>query len=189
MYNSNQNPQGNNFNELMDEICTALFDGELYHERAGNEFRKSALRGFGRWCDAESKGDYESRVCLEKLLRDRLSYAPVIDTANAQKSTSFTINGIQGLKPALEMWLKREEEFAETLTEAVRMAATVDICIYKELCCLLDEVQTEAMRVRLCGMRLDLSGWNGHDVGIVSYLLHEHFEKHPDDKYVNVNLG
>ena len=179
----------NDFHPLMDKVCTSLFEGEVWHGRSANECRKIAVRGFGRWHDSEAECDMKSRLCLEKLLRDRLGYATSVDTSVAAKPAAYSINGASGLKNHLEAWMRREEEFAETLSEAVRMAATVDICIYKELCCLAEEVQSEAMRVKMCGMRLDMAGWNGHDIGIVSMILHKHFEEHPHDKYVNVNIG
>ena len=173
----------------MDKVCTELYTGATWHGRMANEFRKNGLRGFARWAEAEARGDFKSRACLEKLLCDNLDYCPVIDTTNATKAVMFEISGVQGLKPTLEKWYHNEKEFIDILTQAVRESTTINMSIYKELCGILEEVQAEAMRVKMCDKRLNIAGYNGHDIGIVSYLLHEHFEKTPDDRYVNVNLG
>ncbi|MCL2619361.1 MAG: hypothetical protein FWD97_00315 [Defluviitaleaceae bacterium] len=45
------------------------------------------------------------------------------------------------------------------------------------------------MRVRFLIKRLELAGWNGHDIGVVSTIIHCHFEEHPHDKYININIG
>jgi len=177
------------FAALMNSVCTELLAGEVYHSRTANEFRKIALRGFGRWADAEARGDMKSRLCLEKQLRDKLGYAPVVDVSKLANEVNASFSNVSELPAILQKWIDREKEFAKTLTQAMRLAAEIDVEIYRELIELTNEVQTEAFRVKLCGMRLELAGWNGHDIAIVSKLLHHHFEEHPDDKYVNVNLG
>jgi len=177
------------FAALMNRICTELLAGEIYHSRAANEFRKIALRGFGRWAESEARGDMNSRVCLEKLLRDKLGFAPTVDTSSLSNEARVAFANISELPSILQKWIDREKEFSKILTQAMKMAAEIDVEIYRELIELTNEVQTEVFRVKLCGVRLELAGWNGHDLGIVSTILHEHFEKHPDDKYVNVNLG
>ena len=179
----------NEFSSLMNQICGALLEGEIWHGKAGNECRKIALRGFGRWHDSEARCDMETRLCLEKLLRDKLGYAPTPDVSGAVRSASMALSGVGELPAHLQSWQNREKAFAATLTKAMRMAAEIDIDIYKELIALTGEVQGEAMRVRLCGARLELAQWSSHDIGIVSMILHKHFEEHPDDKYINVNLG
>jgi hypothetical protein len=187
----NMSNAGNDFYHLMDEVVTGLATGEMWHEKAANEFRKIGVRGFGRWSDAESKGDYKSRVCLEKLLRDYMDYSPMIDMAKVAESATMSMGGMQDLKKVLQYWYAQEMKYLEALNMAFPMAAQMNICIYKELVCLTEEVQNEAMRVKLCINRLDLAGWAGHDIGVVSMILHEFFESHEGDdlRYINVNLG
>ncbi|MCL2071564.1 MAG: hypothetical protein FWH07_04940 [Oscillospiraceae bacterium] len=179
----------NEFNYKMDEICSELFIGEHYHERCANEFRKIGLRGFGRWCDCESKGDYCSRVALEKLLCDRLDYSPRINTAGIDKALTVQIGDLSALKSTLESWYNREADFITILNKAVELSRSVDISIYGALCELLEEVQTEKTRVKMLNKRLELKGYDGHDVGQVSKELHKYFEANPDDKTLDYNVG
>jgi len=179
----------NNFYNLMDKVCTELFIGEIWHERAGNEFRKTGLRGWGRWADAEAHGDMKTRLCIEKLLRDYCDYAVTIDATDAQRAMAYTMNGATALKSTLELWHKREIEFIDILNKAIMSSAINNISIYKELVRLADEVQGEATRVKMCMKRLELAGYNPHDIGIVSMILHKHYEDNPHDQTGNVNLG
>jgi hypothetical protein len=186
---NNPHAHEKDFHEMMDEICTYLLIGEIWQARAANQLRKNALRGFARWAESEAHGDAKTRMCLEKLLCDRLGYAPMLNIADAGKASNYMLGSAQELKKYMQIWHSQEEEFIKCLTEAVRAATVVDMEIYKELCCLLDEVQTEKMRIEICVKRLDLGQWNGHDVARVSKDLHSHFETNPHDRYINVNLG
>ena len=179
------------FTNLINSICSSLFEGEIWHERSGGECRKIAVRGWGRWHDHEAKGDMCSRMCIEKLLRDKCDYSPTIDVGVATRAMSYSIPAVGSLKEHLTSWIAREEQFINTLNQAIKIAATVDIDIYKCLIDLTAEVQAEKMRVNLCVKRLDVGQWGGHDISIVSMILHEFFEKNDGDdlKYVNVNLG
>jgi len=177
------------FTSLMDRVCTCLLEGELWHQRSANLMRMAALRGFGRWHDSEGYCDAETRVCLEKLACDRLGHEIELDINVAAPAVSYSIGGSADLPRHLQQWVAREEKFIPVLNDAVRMAAGTDVCLYKDLICLAEEVQAEAMRVKIVEKRLALAQWGGHDIGIVSMILHEHFEEHPHDKYINVNLG
>jgi hypothetical protein len=177
------------FAALMDNVCTSFLEGELWHERSANECRKISFRGGGRWHEAEAYGDFENRLCIEKILRDRLNYAPNIDMNAAARAVTYTLTDIRGLQQHFEAWLKREEMFIQTLGEAVRQSALIDIEIYNKLCEMLKEVQTETMRVMLCGKRLEMAGWNTHDIGVCSMIIHKYYEEHPHCQEGNVNLG
>lgn len=119
------------FEELMDCVCSDLFHGSAWHCRVGNEMRKIGLRGWGRMHDYNAKHDFCKRQELEKILRDRLDMAPDINTEGISAAVSATIKGVQDLKPHMEMWLTNETEFSKQLIEAVRAAASVDMCIYE----------------------------------------------------------
>ena len=177
------------FNNVINQVCTDMFTGEHYHEQCANQFRKVGLRGFGRWCDCESRGDYESRVCLEKLLCDRLDYFPKINTSGINSALSYQISGAKDLKAALEAWYNMETDCIATLNKAVELARTVDICVYNKLCCMLDEVQNEKSRVKMMNKRLELKNYDGHDVAQVSKELHKYFEENPDSRDLDFNVG
>ena len=178
---------GKTFHELLDCISTDLFTGAAWHLRAANQMRKIGMRGFARIHDYGSCHDHKKRICLEKLLCDRLDYEPVIDVSDAGHVTSFAIDPSK-LKSHFEMWHANESEFAKYLIEAVRKAAHEDICVYNELTCILNAVQEEIMRIKFIIKRLDVGGWSGHDIGVVNMVIHEHMEKHPD-KGLDFNLG
>lgn len=177
------------FHEIVDEICSRLAYGAFWHKRLASQLRKIANRGEGRWFQDEGMGDYCNSGELEKLLGDNLDIYPDIDTAKLTEAVSFTLNNIQELKPLLMDWIKREYGFANILCEAVRMAAKIDPEIYDNLCCLWKETSMEAKRAKMLYKRCELAGWNGHDEGILSMIIHHFYEKHPVDKDGNVNLG
>lgn len=191
MRNPGANPghEGNDFNMLMDEITTYLWEGEAWHEKAANETRKISIRGVGRWHEAEGCYDAKERVCLEKLFRDKLGYAPMVDMASVDKAYKYTMTGPQDFKNHFQIWIDREKKFIECLDAAIAQAGMVDMELYKKLCCLVDEVQNEAMRAKMVHDRLELSGWNGHDIGVVSKWLHEYFEKEYDGGKIDFNIG
>jgi len=171
---------GKGFYELLDCISTDLFIGAAWHLRAANQLRKMGLRGFARLHEYGSCHDHKKRLCLEKLVCDRLHYAPKIDVSDAEHVTSFVLSDPGKLKPHLEMWRDNEREFAKYLAEAVKLAAGEDMCVYNELVCILDGVQDEVFRIETLLKRLELGGWSGHDLATISRQLHIHFEHHPE---------
>ena len=172
------------FFKQMDHICSELIKGELWHVAAANEFRKIALRGFARWNESEAIGDLKSRMCIEKLLRDRLSYTPIISIENP----SVLWTSYKDLPEILHKWVAREKDFAEYITSAIGMARDIDIAIYKELISLADEVQNEAMRIKLCGMRLELANFDGHDIGRVNVIIHDYYDQSPECQKADFNI-
>ncbi|MCL2056588.1 MAG: hypothetical protein FWH02_05115, partial [Oscillospiraceae bacterium] len=87
------------------------------------------------------------------------------------------------LKDYLKSYIHREMDFTKVLNEAVRMSTTIDMEIYSELCCILSGVQEEIFRVKQIYERLELGGWSGHDIMVVSRLLHKHHESHDNMDY------
>ena len=148
------------FLALLDDITTHLWVGEAWHEKAANEARKIAIRGVARWHEVEGCYDAKTRVCLEKLFRDKLNYAPAADMEMVDKAYKFTMNGAQDFKGHFQAWIDREGRFIDSLNHAIALAGAVDMEIYKELCCLVDEVQNEKMRAKMVHDRLELAGWN-----------------------------
>lgn len=177
------------FNEIMDAVCSQLAYGAFWHKRLASQLRKIANRGEGRWFQDESVGDFCNSSELEKILGDNIDLYPEIDTSKLSEAVSFNINSAQELKPLLMDWIKREYGFAHILCKAVRMAAEIDPEIYSKLCCLWEETSMEAKRAKLLYKRCELAGWNGHDEGIISMIIHHFYEKNPGDKEGNVNLG
>lgn len=178
------------FNMLMSEISTYLWEGEAWHEKAANECRKLALRGFGRWHEAEGCYDAKERYCLDKLMRDKLDMSPMVDIAKLDRALQYMMTGgADGLKAHFHMWMEREHAFIDTLNAAIKMSGEIDMEIYKKLCCLVDEVQNESMRVKMVEMRLAMAGYNGHDLGVTSMVLHKYFECEYDGGKIDFNLG
>lgn len=187
-----RNPEVHNPGDLhmeLNKIVTYLSEGEYWHEKAAGECRKMAIRGWGRWHESEAICDAKSRICLEKLLRDKLSFAPEIDMAMVDHASKYIMNGAADFKTHHKLWIEREERLIECLNKAIELSRSVDMELYKELCCLLDEVQNEAMRVRLAHSSLDLGGWNGHDISVKSKWIHEYFEKEYSGGKIDLNIG
>lgn len=177
------------FHEIMNEVCSRLAYGAFWHKRLSSQLRKIANRGEGRQFQDEGIGDFCNSGELEKKLGDFLDVYPDIETAKLSEAVAFTLNSTQDLKPLLMDWIKREYGFAHTLCKAVRMAAEIDPQTYNNLYCLWEETSMEAHRAKLLYKRCELAGWNGHDEGILSMIIHHFYEKHPGDKEGNVNLG
>lgn len=171
---------GKDFHALLDCISSDLCCGAVYHLRAANQLRHLGLRGFSRLHEYSSCKEHSERMCLEKLLMDRLSYAPNIDTSEISDAVMFTIKDVGALKQHLERWHSSEIETKEDLQAAVKMAASVDMAIYEKLACMLAYNEEEIFRIKMLLTRLDLGQWGGHDIARVSKDLHKHFEMHPD---------
>lgn len=175
--------------ESLNDICCYLAEGEKWHNKMANECRKIYIRGWGRWHEAESKGDKEMYTCLEKILMDKISYSPMIDAIILDKAMKEKFTSASDFKTHHSHWIMREEKLINALNYAIHESRSVDIEIYYKLCEILKEVQNEAMRVKMVIGRLDLAGWNGHDIGICSYLLHEYFEKCYHGGEIDFNIG
>lgn len=174
----------------LDHICSYLAMGEMWHRKAANECRKLALRGFGRWHEAESCGDADSLTCLSKLVMDKLMYAPKLDMQMVGKAESYSMNNIGDFKAHFSMWSENESELIECLNKAINLSRAMDIELYNKLCHITDEVQNEKMRIRLAHDRLNLGGWQGHDLGVVSMVMHSYFQnEHKQGSMIDLNLG
>ena len=187
--NSMPSDTGENFHGLLNEIITCLWVGEAWHGKAANECRKIAIRGVGRWHEVESCYDMKARISLEKLLRDKLEYAPMADMAEVDKAHRFTMNNAVDFKSHFSAWVEREKKLIEILNFAIAKASAVDMELYKGLCCLVDEVQNETMRAKLVYERFELSNWSGHDIGVCSMVLHKYFECEYDGGKIDFNIG
>jgi len=190
MANPTHEKEHKSFHELLDCVSTDLFTGSAWHLRAANQMRKIGLRGFGRWHEQGSCHDHKKRICLEKFLIDRLDYIPNISISSAGDAVSLSMESAADIKPHLVHWLANEQEFFKVLAEAVRMAASVDMCVYEKLACILSGVENECMRIKFCMKRLELTNYGGHDLGIISMIIHDWLEKNegnPDA--LDWNLG
>lgn len=163
------------FYTLMDAVCSELYAGAFWHNVAATAFRKISCRGFARFSQSEASGDFDSLQCLQKLLIDNLDYTPNI-TADTPKVAWSSYSELPNI---LQSWENSEREFAKTLTKAMHMACEIDAAIYRKLIDLIEEVQGEATRVRMCAKRLALSNYDGHDVGHVNKIMHDHYEANP----------
>lgn len=173
----------------LNDIATYLWVGEAWHEKTANECRKIGIRGWGRWHEAESHYDGQERCALNKLMCDKLDYAPDVDMGMVDKAIKYTMSSAADFKVHHQVWLDREEHFILCLNNAIKLSPEFDMELYRKLCCMVDEVQNEAMRVKLVVMRLDLAGWNGHDIGVCSKWLHEYFEKEYSGGVIDINIG
>lgn len=175
--------------EELDAISCYLWEGEAWHEKTANECRKIGVRGWGRWHEAEGCYDAKERYCLDKLIRDKLNYAPHIDVDMIDKALNYSMSSMADFKGHHNIWIDREESFIKCLNKGIKLSSEFDMELYGKLCCLINEVQNEAMRVKMVMMRMDIGGWSGHDIGICSMILHEYFECKYDGGAIDFNLG
>lgn len=174
--------------DLLDEICAYLWEGEAWHGKMANESRRMHVRGVGRWHEAEACDDYKSRVCIEKILCDKLHRycTPDVDISSVYK---MELKNMDAFKKHFGEWIQREERFIMVLSQALPLAATHDIELYKELMCLLDEVQNEKMRAQFFVDRVGMKDWDMHDLGVVSMEIHDYFENHYNGGKIDFNIG
>lgn len=175
--------------KYLDEIATYLAEGEAWHRTAANECRKLFVRGWGRWHEAEAQCDEKSQICLAKLARDMLQYAPVIDSSFLVRANAYTIKDLDAFKLHHNQWIEREQMLIMALNNAIEQSRAIDIKVYHFLCDLAEEVQNEKMRVELVKGRMGLSAWNGHDIGVVSMVLHKYFECEYKGGEIDFNIG
>ena len=174
--------EGGDFCHLMDKVCTTLTAGSLIHERSALCALEYGLRGFGRLHMHNAKEDFEAKLCLEKLLVDRLEHIPTLDIEAIGRAAGYSFEQAQ-FKASLQWYMAREKEFIKLLNEAVKMAGDIDMAVYEKLVYILSEVQEEAFRVKEIIKRLDAGGWAGHDLMHVSEAIHRHHEAHGNMDY------
>jgi len=181
----------NALRECIDDICTYIYSGVHYHQKAANCLRAMALRGFARMNEHLAKVEFEELQDLEKLSTDKLEHVPHVDMEKVVKAESWEMSDMNAFKAHFGEWMNREAMYADCINEAIHYARYVDVQIYGELVCLADRFQEEIFRARLLADRLTLGGWTGADIALVSQTIHEYYEhgeidpKHPMD----YNLG
>ena len=173
----------------LNDVCTYLAEGEAWHMRVANQCRKLHIRGLGRWHEAEACGDFKHRECLEKLLMDNCKIETDIEPARIVDSMTTKFNGMSDFKQHFFTWAEREELLISALSTAIDESRLENIELYHKLCCIQKEVQNERMRAEWAYHRLDLAGWNGHDIGVVSMIIHSYFEKEYDGGLIDFNIG
>ena len=173
---------GEDFCHLMNDVCSTLTAGSLIHERSALCALEYGLRGFGRLHMYNAKEDFDAKLCLEKLLVDRLDHIPVLDVEAISRAAGYSFEQAQ-FKESLRWYLDRENKFIELLKPAVKMAGEIDMAVYEKLVYILGEVQEEAFRVKEIIKRLDAGGWAGHDLMHVSEAIHRHHEAHGNMDY------
>jgi hypothetical protein len=196
-YTSMQNPNANqaavdssaksytNVNEAFNDIATYLTDGYIWHKRMANMIRKAGIRGVARWHDCEACGDAKELECLEKILGDRFGFYTVAVLMPESVTANFT-----DLKTHFAAWVQREQRLIDALNYAINEMRDTDACLYDKLFCMFHEVQDEVIKVKLVERRLEFAGWNAHDVGICSMIIHKYFEKdYKQGEDINFNLG
>lgn len=174
----------------LNEIGTYLSEGEIWHRKTANELRKLPnKRGFARWHEKESEYDQCEHLKLDKLIRDHLRYAPMVDIAYVSKAESYTISDMAGFKQHFQAWIARETAFLASLNAAIEHARDVDIALYHCLCSLAKEVKNEEMRASWVYAGLEETQWSTHDVRVVSRWLHSYFEEKYDGGTIDFNIG
>lgn len=173
----------------LNTIATYFSEGAAWHRRAANECRKLHIRGWGRWHEAEALYDFKAHLELEKLVRDNLQYAPVADVNYLVRAYAFTIDSMEGFKAHHQSWIDRENLFTQALMAAIEDSRSINIEVYKCLCCIAEEVQNEAMRVAWVHESMAMTGWNPHDLSVKSKWLHDYFECHYDGGKIDFNIG
>jgi len=145
-----------------------------------NQFglRSLGLRGFSRLHEMEAEQDLCSMIKLKKILEDRFNWRPTIDKDEYGKYDTNKVGSMQEFKSSFDVWKTNEEELVKCIVKAYGLASKEDVCLYKELICLADEVQDEIFRIDQIKSRLDLGQWNGHDLARVSKDIHKHLEEH-----------
>lgn len=189
MIYSKDDPEVSELYMALNEICTCMSEGEIWHRKSANECRRMAVRGWGRWHDAESCGDKRIHDKLDKILMDKLMFTPEIDNKMVERANNYMISNMGEFKSHHKHWVDREESLIMALNIAIRKAGSVDMELYQELCCIIKEVQNEVMRVKMTYARLDMGGWTGQDIGVCSKWIHDYFDKEYDGEDINFNIG
>ena len=186
--NPPENPSSDLFVEL-DKIVSFMGDCAMWAKRMANQCRKLHIRGYGRWLDCESVDTFKEIVYLEKIMWDKTWKVPTIDFSKFH-DTQGSLAGIEDFKAMHKHWEDKKEKLIECLNKAMTEARTVDVQLYKKLMCLTDKMQDDKVRVSMAYNRLEFAGWNKHDIGVVSMIIHKYFEEHhKDGDAYNLNLG
>lgn len=170
----------------LNNIISYLADGESWHRRIANQLRLLALRGFSRWHECESLDDSKMRTKLEKVLVDNLKFTPTVDMSDAMRSEMLKMSSANDFKAHFAVWLQREQKLIDALNIAINESRLVNMELYHKLCKIQEEVQSEVTRADIVYRRLDFASWNAHDIGVVSMLIHKHYEDHPGSNDFNI---
>lgn len=174
----------------LNKIATHLTEGVLWHRRVANELRKLPnKRGFARWHESESLSDNELRTKFDKMFRDNIKYAPVIDTAFANKAETFMVSDLEMFKQHFVIWMAREKAFVDSINAAIVLARAEDMEIYNCLCDLAAEVKNEMLRAEWVNASLIDTNWSAHDIRVVSKWLHAYFEFDYKGGTIDFNIG
>ena len=161
---------------LIDDVCTYLYSGTHWHQKAAQCARKISIRGFGRLHEYMSKIDFADLQCIEKLSIDKLQHIPMVDMEKVTKAEAWEMHDISGFRGHFDDWIERESSYIGCINEAIHYSREIDVQLYNELVCLADRVQNEIFRVKLLGNRLAFGGWSPHDIAYVSQVIHEYYE-------------
>jgi hypothetical protein len=176
--------------ELLNKVSTELLVGTLWHGKVANECRKISIRGYGRMHEHEANHDFNSRLYIEKILRDKLQFSPMIDTQKLSTALSYSIENIDGFKQLHKDWIERERAFVEVLNELLPLTVKADLQLYKEVCELKDWVEHEIMCIKLLYDRFSATDFYHHDYMRISQDLHEYFENQiKQGEKPNWNIG
>ena len=180
---------------LLDEIVTNLDKGAIWHRISANECGHRSVRGWQRWHAAESDDDHNAMLCLTKLVSDSPMLRHICKTNPQTAMAAHAYSDKMTMTPQEfeqhhKQWAAKEREYWAIIVEAVHLARCFDVKVYKKLLCLQEEVENEIfnVEVKVCG-RLGLSGWSGHDIGIISEELHDYFEHHYTGGEIDFNIG
>jgi len=172
----------------LNQICTFLAEGNIWHGRAADELRKMPnRRGYARMHESQAAHDARVSLDLHKDIRDILHFTPALDMAYAGKAAIYVIQDFNAFKRHFGDWENRENAYHDAAFEAIEAVRGTDIQIYTRMCQLARHFQEEAWRAAYIFSCLDEEGWGKHHVAVVSKWLHDHDEARPGS--LDFNIG
>ena len=176
--------------EYIDDICTLLEYGELWHKKSANECRELGIRGPGRWHEAEADGDNSVHMGLRKILEDRVRYVPKINIKELEEAEQYKIKNLEAYKMHFMKWIEHEKKLIHCLNKAVAMSRDVDSDLYEKLWCIKKESENEKMRVKMVQLNFDFADWNKPYLLYCSRIIHKYFEhEYKQGDMIDFNLG
>jgi len=191
-HHMSEEEMANELKALLDDICTYLYEGVHWHQKAATCARAYVkLRGPGRQHSELALIDFCKLQSIEALSADYLEHAPRIDMEKVGEAEAWMMKDMEAFLKHFPVWINREKHYTHCIKDALHYSGKICPELYAELFCLSDLVRKEIKRVRMLQDRIDGGGRSAHDIYYISETMHEHYEHGVVDKKdpMDVNYG
>lgn len=161
--------------DILNQIFSTLYAGQMFHMRSAEQTRKLGLTGWSLWHEHESQVDVDYMVKLSELLTDKMKMDFSINTDELMTAYNYRPNG--NLEAHHKYWYDREKSFCAKIKEAIKQLDYQDVDIYSLLLAKLGDVQNEMLHIDKINKELTNTAYNAMQVNTLSKELEVEYAK------------